>query len=119
MVMARIRKAGLALAAAGMLAVMALPASAQPTEVKVGLSTNANTVLAVWMAEAAGFYAGQNLKVSIANMGGGSRGAEALAAGQIDVMHVGLSSVVQLNHGKKADLRTIASLANQIRFGFF
>src|SRR4051794_25974079 len=111
-----IRKAGLALAA---LALMAVPVSAQPTEVKVGLSTNANTVLAVWMAEAAGFYAGQNLKVSIANMGGGSRGAEALAAGQIDVMHVGLSSVVQLNHGKKADLRTIASLANQIRFGFF
>lgn len=33
-------------------------------------------------------------------------------------MHVGLSSVVQLNH-KGADLRTIASLANIIRFGFF
>jgi NitT/TauT family transport system substrate-binding protein len=110
-----IRKGALALAA---LALMAMPASAQ-TELKVGLSTNANTVLALWMAEAGGFYAGQNLKISIANMGGGSRGAEALAAGQIDVMHVGLSSVVQLNHSKNADLRTIASLANQIRFGFF
>jgi ABC-type nitrate/sulfonate/bicarbonate transport system substrate-binding protein len=33
-------------------------------------------------------------------------------------MHVGLSSVVQLNQ-KGADLRTIASLANLIRFGFF
>ena len=33
-------------------------------------------------------------------------------------MHVGLSSVVQLNQ-KGAELRTIASLANMIRFAFF
>ena len=64
--------------------------------------------LALWMAQAAGFYDAQNLKVSITNMGGGSRGAEALRAGRLEVMHVGLSSVVQLNKAG-GDLRTIAS----------
>src|SRR5882757_1243661 len=114
-----IRKVSSALATTGLIAtLLASPAAAQVTEVKVGVSTNANTVLALWMAEAGGFYAAQNLKVPISNMGGGSRGAEALAAGRLDVMHVGLSSVVQLNH-KGSDLRTIASLANLIRFGFF
>jgi ABC-type nitrate/sulfonate/bicarbonate transport system substrate-binding protein len=57
-----IRKVGLALAA---LALMAAPAAAQQTELKVGISGTANTVLAIWMAEAAGFYAGQNLKVPV------------------------------------------------------
>ena len=51
-------------------------------------------------------------------MGGGSRGAEELAAGRLDVMHVGLSSVVKLNREGK-DLRLIASLANLVRFSFF
>lgn len=115
----KIREAGL-LALVSLLAAILLrgPAVAQVTEVKVGVSTNANTVLAIWMAEAGGFYTAQNLKVSVSNTGGGSRGADALATGQLDVMHVGLSSVVQLNR-KGADLRSIASLANQIRFGFF
>ena len=95
------------------------PALAQaPAEVRVGTSGTANTVLALWMAEDAGLYAAQNLKVTISNMGGGSRGAAEVRAGKLDVMHVGLSSVVQLNQ-KGADLRTIASLANMIRFGFF
>jgi NitT/TauT family transport system substrate-binding protein len=89
-----------------------------PAEVRVGTSGTANTVLAIWMAEAAGLYAAQNLKLTMSNMGGGSRGAEEVRAGRLDVMHVGLSSVVQLNQ-KGADLRTIASLANMIRFGFF
>ena len=108
------------LSTASLLAAFFLHSSAfaHATEVKVGISTNANTVLAIWMAEAGGLYAKQNLKVSVTNTGGGSRGADALAAGRIDVMHVGLSSVVQLNQ-KGADLRTIASLANLIRFGFF
>jgi NitT/TauT family transport system substrate-binding protein len=89
-----------------------------PAEVRVGTSGTANTVLALWMAEAAGLYAAQNLTVTISNMGGGSRGAAEVRAGKLDVMHVGLSSVVQLNQ-KGADLRTVASLANMIRFGFF
>jgi ABC-type nitrate/sulfonate/bicarbonate transport system substrate-binding protein len=89
-----------------------------PAEVRVGTSGTANTVLAIWMADAAGLYAAQNLKVTLSNMGGGSRGAAEVRAGKLDVMHVGLSSVVQLNQ-KGAELRTIASLANIIRFGFF
>jgi ABC-type nitrate/sulfonate/bicarbonate transport system substrate-binding protein len=51
-------------------------------------------------------------------MSGGSRGAQELAAGRIDVMHVGLSSVVRLNRGG-GNLRFIASLSNVIRFTFF
>ena len=89
-----------------------------PAEVRVGTSGTANTVLALWMADAGGLYAKHNLKVTMSNMGGGSRGAAEVRAGKLDVMHVGLSSVVQLNR-KGGDLRTIASLANIIRFGFF
>src|SRR5689334_22827164 len=63
---------------------------------KVGISEPVNTVLALWMAEAGGFYAANGLKVEIINMSGGSRGAQELQAGHIDVMHVGLSSVVRL-----------------------
>jgi ABC-type nitrate/sulfonate/bicarbonate transport system substrate-binding protein len=72
----------------------------------------------MWMADAAGFYAAQDLKVEIINMSGGSHGAQELAAGRIDVMHVGLSSVVRLNRGG-ADLRLVGSLSNVIRFTFF
>src|SRR4051812_3940827 len=95
-----------------------MPVSAQPTHLKVGISEQVNTVLAIWMAEAAGFYQANGLKVKIINMSGGSRGAAELAAGRIDAMHVGLSSVVRLNH-TGGDLRVIASLANVIRFTFF
>lgn len=102
-----------------LLSLVSYPALAQtPTEVRVGTSGTANTVLALWMADAAGLYAKHNLKVTMSNMGGGSRGAAAVRAGKLDVMHVGLSSVVQINR-KGGDLRTIASLANIIRFGFF
>jgi ABC-type nitrate/sulfonate/bicarbonate transport system substrate-binding protein len=51
-------------------------------------------------------------------MNGGSRGAEELRAGHLDVMHVGLSSVVKLNRSG-GDLRLIGSLSNVIRFTFF
>jgi len=91
--------------------------SAQPTEFKVGISDPVNTVLAIWMADAAGLYAANGLKVEIINMNGGSRGAAELAAGRIDAMHVGLSSVVRLNR-TGGDLRIVASLANVIRFAF-
>ena len=80
------------------LAVLHSPALAQaPAEVRVGTSGTANTVLAIWMADDAGLYAKHNLKVTLSNMGGGSRGAAEVRAGKLDVMHVGLSSVVQLN----------------------
>jgi NitT/TauT family transport system substrate-binding protein len=56
--------------------------------------------------------------VQIINMSGGSHGAQELAAGNIDVMHVGLSSVVRLNRAG-GNLRFIGSLSNVIRFTFF
>src|SRR3954466_14420127 len=83
-----------------------VPVSAQPVEFKVGISDPVNTVLAIWMADAAGFYAANAIKAEIINMTGASRGAAELAAGRIDAMHVGLSSVVRLN-GTGGDLRII------------
>src|SRR4029079_13835594 len=96
-----------------------VPASAaEPTAMKVGISEAVNTVLAIWMAEAAGLYQAHNIKLEIINMNGGSRGAAELAAGRIDAMHVGLSSVIRLNRSG-GDLRIVAALANVIRFTFF
>jgi NitT/TauT family transport system substrate-binding protein len=51
-------------------------------------------------------------------MNGGSRGAAELQAGRLDVMHVGLSSVIRVNRSG-GDIRTIGSLSNVIRFTFF
>jgi ABC-type nitrate/sulfonate/bicarbonate transport system substrate-binding protein len=89
-----------------------------PLLIKAGISDAVNTVLAWYMARDAGLYAAQDLKVDILDMGGGSRGAEELQAGRIDVMHVGLSSVVRVNRSG-GDLRVIGSLSNVIRFTFF
>src|SRR6516162_7949032 len=93
-------------------------ATAQPIAFKAGIADPVNTVLAWWTAQAAGFYAQQGLDVEILNMNGGSRGAEELKAGRLDVMHVGLSSVVRLNRAG-GDLRLIGSLSNVVRFTFF
>ena len=93
-------------------------AAAEMTHFKVGISEPVNTVLALWMAQAAGSYAAQGLDVEIISMNGGSRGAQELQSGRIDAMHVGLSSVIKLNQDG-GDLRTIASLSNVIRFTFF
>jgi NitT/TauT family transport system substrate-binding protein len=92
--------------------------AAEPIAFKAGIADPVNTVLAWWTAQAAGFYAEQGLKVDVLNMNGGSRGAEELKAGHLDVMHVGLSSVVKLNRAG-GDLRLIGSLSNVIRFTFF
>ena len=68
------RRARLALGCAMALAFALLllrsaPASAaEPTAMKVGISEAVNTVLAIWMAEAAGLYEAQNIKVEIINM---------------------------------------------------
>ncbi len=95
---------------------VASPAAAQQlTPFKVGISDAVNTVLPVWMAQEGGFYAANGLKVEIINMGGGSRGAKALQAGEIDLMRVGMSSVVQTNRSG-GDLRLIGSMSNVIRF---
>src|SRR5580704_6219325 len=89
-----------------------------PLQIKAGISDPVNTVLAWYMARAAGLYSAQGLNVEILNMNGGSRGAEELQAARIDVMHVGLSSVVKVNQAG-GDLRVIGGLSNVIRFTFF
>jgi ABC-type nitrate/sulfonate/bicarbonate transport system substrate-binding protein len=94
------------------------PAMTQPIELKAGISDPVNTVLAWYMARDAGCYAAQGLKVDIVNMNGGSRGAAELQAGRLDVMHVGLSSVIRVNRAG-GDIRSIGSLSNVIRFTFF
>jgi ABC-type nitrate/sulfonate/bicarbonate transport system substrate-binding protein len=99
----------------------AQPTTAQPSlpvEFKAGIADPVNTVLAWYMARAAGLYTVQGLNVDIINMNGGSKGAEVLQAGEIDVMHVGLSSVIRINQAG-GDLRLIGSLSNVIRFTFF
>jgi ABC-type nitrate/sulfonate/bicarbonate transport system substrate-binding protein len=110
------------LAAVLALSAVARPAAAQqaasPVELKAGISDPVNTALAWYMARAAGAFAAEGLKVDIINMNGGSKGAEELQAGRIDVMHVGLSSVIRVNQSG-GDLRAIASLSNVIRFTFF
>jgi len=94
------------------------PSLPPPVQIKAGISDPVNTVLAWYVARAAGLYAAQGLNVDIINMNGGSKGAAELQAGRIDVMHVGLSSVVKVNQAG-GDLRAIASLSNVIRFTFF
>ncbi len=113
-----------------MLTVLAIPAifaaanstaAQQPAplvDLKAGIADPVNTVLAWYMARAAGLYTAQGLKVDIINMNGGSRGAEELQAGRIDIMHVGLSSVIKVNQSG-GDLRLIGALSNVIRFTFF
>ena len=94
------------------------PPVPQPILLKAGISDPVNTVLAWYMARSAGLYAAQGLNVDILNMSGGSKGAAELQAGRIDVMHVGLSSVIRVNQSG-GDLRVIGSLSNTIRFTFF
>ena len=90
----------------------------QVLDIKAGISDPVKTALAWCMARAAGLDGAQGLNVEILNMNGGSRGAEELQAARIDVMHVGLSSVVKVNQAG-GDLRVIGSLSNVIRFTFF
>jgi NitT/TauT family transport system substrate-binding protein len=90
----------------------------QLLQIKAGISDPVNTVLAWYMARAAGLYSAQGLNVEILNMNGGSRGAEELQAARLDVMHVGLSSVVKVNQAG-GNLRVIGSLSNVTRFTFF
>jgi NitT/TauT family transport system substrate-binding protein len=92
--------------------------AAELEQVKVGLAALVNTALPLFLAEEGGFYEREGLAVSTPDMGGGSKGAQALRSGAIQVMHVGLSGVVDSN-SKGDDLRVIASLSNVIRFVFF
>jgi NitT/TauT family transport system substrate-binding protein len=85
----------------------------------VGQAAPANTFLAIWMAEAAGLYEAQGLKVTIVPLVGGSQSGPELKSGRIHLMHIGMSSVVRANTSGLGDLRCIGSLANVIRSTMF
>ena len=93
-------------------------AAAEPAELKVGISAPVVTVFPLWMAETAGFYKKQGLKVEVVNMEGGTRGIQVLLSDAIQAMHVGLAPVVQANR-QGADLRLISSSSNTIPFTIF
>jgi ABC-type nitrate/sulfonate/bicarbonate transport system substrate-binding protein len=88
------------------------------TVVKIGMPSAVNTMLAMWMAEDAGFYKAHGIKAEFRTVAGGSQGAALIQAGDIHVMQAGLSSVVNVNRGG-GDIRLIGSLSNVIRFTFF
>jgi ABC-type nitrate/sulfonate/bicarbonate transport system substrate-binding protein len=97
-----------------------LPArAAELMPFRVGMAAPANTVLAIWVAQAAGFYQTQGLQVSIVPMVGGKDAGPALKSGRIQLMHIGMSSVVRANTSGLGDLRCIGSLANVIRSTMF
>ena len=86
--------------------------------VKIGIPSPLNTILAFWMADEAGFYKAQGLKVEFKSTEGGSRGAAMIQSGEIQVMQVGMSSVLEINR-TGGDIRTIGSLSNVNRFILF
>src|SRR5262249_46269490 len=90
----------------------------KPIPFAVGQSAPSNTFLAIWMAEAAGLYQAQGLQTSIVPMAGGSGIGPALTSGKIQIMHIGMSSVVRAN-AAGFRLKTVASLSNVIRFTLF
>jgi NitT/TauT family transport system substrate-binding protein len=85
---------------------------------RIGQSSPANTFLAIWMANDAGFYEANGLKLEVVPMAGGGDIVGAFATGRIDAMHIGLSSVVRANV-VGAELRAFGSLSNVIRFALF
>ena len=85
---------------------------------KVGEAAPANTFLAIWMAQAAGFYEAQGLKLEIVHMSGGRDSGPALKSGRVQLIHIGLSSVVRANV-RGGELRSIGSLSNIIRATMF
>jgi NitT/TauT family transport system substrate-binding protein len=85
---------------------------------KVGEASPANTFLAIWMAQAAGFYEAEGLKVDIVHMSGGRESGPELKSGRVNLIHVGMSSVIRANLAG-GTLRNIGSLSNVIRATMF
>ena len=85
---------------------------------KVGEASPANTFFAIWMAEAAGLYEQNGLNFEIIKMVGGSETGPALSSGTIQLMHIGMSSVVRANSAG-FNVTTIGSLSNVIRSTLF
>jgi NitT/TauT family transport system substrate-binding protein len=102
----------------GQTASAAVPAASDLVPFKVGLSALANTCLAIWMADDAGFYKAQGLDLSLQKMAGGAQSGPELQSGHIQAMHIGSSSIVRANAGGY-DLRTVASLRNVLSFTMF
>lgn len=88
------------------------------TSFKVGMTSPANTFLAIWMAEAEGLYEAEGIDIEIVDMVGGSKTGPALSEGRVDLMHIGLSSVVRAN-ALGYDVRAIGSLSNVVRSALF
>ncbi len=106
-------------ATASLLAAAATGARAQPLiPFKVGIASPSTTFLAIWMADAAGFYKANGLAFETFDMVGGAESGPTLSSGKIQLMHIGLSSVIRAN-AAGADLRAIGSLSNVIRFTLF
>ncbi len=82
------------------------------------MTSPANTFLAIWMAQAEGLYETEGLDVEVVDMVGGSETGPALTEGRVQLMHIGLSSVVRAN-ARGADVRAIGSLSNVVRSALF
>jgi ABC-type nitrate/sulfonate/bicarbonate transport system substrate-binding protein len=107
--------------AAGMLSLWlcGLPVhAAELISFKVGEASPANTFLAIWMARDAGFYEAQGLKLEIVHMVGGRESGPDLSSGRIQLMHIGMSSVVRANLAGRS-LLCIGSLSNVVRNTMF
>ena len=85
---------------------------------KVGEASPANTFFAIWMAQAAGLYVENGFDFDIVKMVGGSDTGPALSEGRIQLMHIGMSSVVRAN-AAGFNTVTIGSLSNVIRSTLF
>jgi len=85
---------------------------------KVGEASPANTFFAIWMAQAAGLYEQNGLDFDIVKMVGGAETGPALSDGRIQLMHIGMSSVVRAN-AAGFNTTTIGSLSNVIRSTLF
>ena len=98
-------------------ALFAAPAAAQ-VPLRVGIPAPTVNMLPMWVAQEAGFFDAGGLAVEIVDTGGGSRGLAMLRAGELQIMNVGLSAVIDEN-GRGADFRMIAASTNTMSFGFF
>ncbi len=88
------------------------------TVFRIGEASPANTFFAIYMADAAGLFEEHGLDCSIVKMVGGSETGPALSENRIELMHIGMSSVVRAN-AAGYDVVTIGSLSNVIRSTLF
>src|SRR5436190_4309005 len=93
-------------------------ANAQLIPFHVGEAAPANTFLAIWMAQDAGYYEAHGLKTDIVHMVGGRDSGPELKSGRVHLIHVGMSSVIRANMAG-GEVRNIGSLSNLIRTTMF